>query len=93
MKELFIVLAVFVAIGSVIYHTRKTKNIPAWQRLYFFVLNNAEKSDVYLKHKFAFRYGIIGYKAQCLIAAGKKHDQDSFKSLYESMSNTPEPLN
>lgn len=92
MNSIILVLAaVSVVVGLVWFSQRKSPG-PDWQRVYFFVIDNIDKSDEYLKATMAGRYGITGYKAQFLIAAGRKHDQETFKSLYE-MPNSQEPLN
>lgn len=92
MNNIFLILALFSAAAGIVWWSQCKQTCADWQRVYFFVIDNVDKSDEYLKGVISGRYKITGYKAQLLIAAGKKHDQQTFKSLYD-MPNSEEHLN
>jgi hypothetical protein len=92
MNIFLIITACLTGVAGYVWWRQFKSPMPNWQRLYLFIIDNTEKSDVYLKDVLSDRYGITGYKAKFLISAGRKHDQETFKSLVE-MPNSNEPLN
>lgn len=92
MDNIFLGIALLAVIAGLVWYSQRKQTCAEWQRVYFFVIDNADKSDEYLRGTMARRYKITGYKSQFLIAAGRKHDQETFQSLYE-MPNSNEPLN
>jgi hypothetical protein len=70
MNIFLIITACLTGVAGYVWWRQFKSPMPNWQRLYLFIIDNTEKSDVYLKDVLSDRYGITGYKAKFLISAG-----------------------